>query len=94
MSDLVDAIDLSRQQDPKARAMMGSVVAEAWARTGQGKKAADTIIRVYLEMLVTAADESPAQDLAHGLLVADQALNNGANKPAITKAFKDRGLMR
>jgi tetratricopeptide (TPR) repeat protein len=41
--DLVDAIDLSRQQDPKARAMMGSVVAEAWARTGQGKKAADTI---------------------------------------------------
>jgi tetratricopeptide (TPR) repeat protein len=41
--DLVDAIDLSRQQDPKARAMMGSVVAEAWARTGQAKKAADTI---------------------------------------------------
>jgi hypothetical protein len=41
--DLVDAIDLSRQQDAKARAMMASVVAEAWARTGQAKKAAETI---------------------------------------------------
>jgi hypothetical protein len=41
--DLVDAIDLSRQQDAKSRAMMGSVVAEAWARTGQTKKAAETV---------------------------------------------------
>src|SRR4249920_1514108 len=41
--DLADGIDLSRQQDPKARAMMASVVAEAWARTGQVKKAAETV---------------------------------------------------
>jgi hypothetical protein len=41
--DLVDGIDLSRQQDAKARAMMASVVAEAWARTGQAKKASETI---------------------------------------------------
>jgi hypothetical protein len=41
--DLVDGIDLSRQQDPRARAMMSAVVAEAWARTGQAKKAADTV---------------------------------------------------
>jgi uncharacterized ferredoxin-like protein len=41
--DLVDAIDLSRHQDAKARAMMASVIAEAWARTGQAKKAAETI---------------------------------------------------
>lgn len=41
--DLADGIDLSRHQNAAERAMMGSVVAEAWARTGQAKKAADTI---------------------------------------------------
>ncbi len=41
--ELVDAIDLSRQQDAKARAMMGAVVSEAWARSGQGKKALETV---------------------------------------------------
>jgi hypothetical protein len=56
------------------------------------KKAADTVIRIYLEMLISAADLSPSDDLANGLLVADQALNSGANKPAIKNAFKARGL--
>jgi len=41
--DLADAIDLSRQSDARARAMMGAVVAEAWARTGQGKRARETL---------------------------------------------------
>jgi hypothetical protein len=41
--DLVDGIDISRHQDPKARAMMGAVTSEAWARTGQAKKAQETI---------------------------------------------------
>ena len=41
--DLVDGIDMSRQQDARSRAMMGAIVAEAWARTGQAKKAAETI---------------------------------------------------
>ena len=41
--DLADGIDLSRQQDARSRAMMSAVVAEAWARTGQAKKAAETI---------------------------------------------------
>lgn len=41
--DLVDGIDLSRHQDARSRAMMGAVVAEAWARTGQSKKAAETV---------------------------------------------------
>ncbi|HVU01223.1 MAG TPA: hypothetical protein VHE30_05705 [Polyangiaceae bacterium] len=41
--DLADGIDLSRQQDAKARAMMSAVVAEAWSRTGQAKKAQETI---------------------------------------------------
>jgi len=41
--DLVDGIEISRHQDPKARAMMGAVTSEAWARTGQAKKAQETI---------------------------------------------------
>jgi hypothetical protein len=41
--DLADGIDLSRHQDARARAMMGAVVAEAWARTGQARKGAETI---------------------------------------------------
>jgi hypothetical protein len=40
---LVDPIDLSRHQQAKSRAMMASVMSEAWARTGQGKKALDTL---------------------------------------------------
>jgi hypothetical protein len=44
--DLVDAIDLSRHQDARTRAMMSSVIAEAWARTGQANKAL-TVIEVF-----------------------------------------------
>ena len=40
---LVDNIDLSRQRDAKTRAMLTSICAEAWARTGNAKKAADTL---------------------------------------------------
>ena len=40
---LADGIDLSRHQDAKTRAMMASVVAEAWARSGQAKKALETL---------------------------------------------------
>jgi hypothetical protein len=40
---LVDGIELSRQQQAKSRAMLVSVMGEAWARTGQGKKALDTL---------------------------------------------------
>ncbi len=41
--DLADGIDLARHQDERAKAMMSSVIAEAWARTGQAKKAIETI---------------------------------------------------
>jgi hypothetical protein len=41
--DLADGIDLSRHNEARSRAMMGAVVSEAWARTGQAKKAAETI---------------------------------------------------
>ncbi len=40
---LADAIDMSRHQDAKTRAMLGAVVAEAWARSGQAKKALETL---------------------------------------------------
>lgn len=40
---LVDNIDLSRHQEPKTRALMAAVVAEAWARSGQAKKALETL---------------------------------------------------
>jgi len=40
---LVDGIDLSRHQQPKTRATMVTVMGEAWARTGHGKKALDTL---------------------------------------------------
>ena len=41
--DLVDGISMDRHQDVRARAMMGAVMAEAWARTGQAKKAVETL---------------------------------------------------
>ena len=40
---LVDNIDLSRHQQSKTRATLVTVIGEAWARTGQGKKALDTL---------------------------------------------------
>jgi hypothetical protein len=40
---LVDNIDLSRHQDARTRAMLASVVAEAWARSGDAKRASETL---------------------------------------------------
>ncbi|WP_394850463.1 hypothetical protein LZC95_23775 [Pendulispora brunnea] len=40
---LVDKIDLGKTQDRKQRAMFATVSAEAWARTGQAKKALETL---------------------------------------------------
>ena len=40
---LVDAVDLTRHEDVKTRAMMATVVAEAWARSGQARKAVKTL---------------------------------------------------
>jgi hypothetical protein len=41
--DLVDGIQLPRHQDARSRAMLAAVVAEAWARSGQAKRAVDTL---------------------------------------------------
>lgn len=40
---LVDALELGKQQEPKVRAMLATVAAETWARTGSAKKAIDTL---------------------------------------------------
>ncbi len=40
---LVDNIDLGRNRDAKTRAMLTAVCGEAWARTGNAKKAVDTL---------------------------------------------------
>ncbi|NUP14068.1 MAG: hypothetical protein HOW73_49175 [Polyangiaceae bacterium] len=43
---LVDPIDLSRHSEAKSRAMLTSIVAEAWARSGQAKRAVDLLDKV------------------------------------------------
>lgn len=40
---LADKLDLGKQQEPKTRVMFAAVASEAWARTGQGRKAVDTL---------------------------------------------------
>ncbi len=41
--ELVDKVDLSRHKDAKGRAMIAAIVAEAWARAGQAKKAVELL---------------------------------------------------
>lgn len=40
---LADKLELGKQQEPKTRVMFAAVAAESWARTGQGRKAVDTL---------------------------------------------------
>jgi hypothetical protein len=40
---LVDAVELTRTEEPNARAALAAVVSEAWARSGQAKKALSTL---------------------------------------------------
>lgn len=40
---LVDLIDLGRHKEPKTRATLAAIMGEAWARTGQAKKAAELL---------------------------------------------------
>lgn len=47
--DLVDGIQLSRHSDARSRAMLAAVVAEAWARSGQAKRAVDTLSVINAE---------------------------------------------
>lgn len=40
---LADKVDMTRHKEPKTRATMAAVVGEAWARTGQAKKAVELL---------------------------------------------------
>jgi hypothetical protein len=40
---LADKLELGKQQEPKTRVLFATVAGEAWARSGQGKKAVDTL---------------------------------------------------
>jgi hypothetical protein len=40
---LVSGIDLKRHQEPRTRAMLAAVSAETWARSGEAKKAVETL---------------------------------------------------
>ena len=40
---LVDNIELKRHQDSRSRAMIGAIAAEAWSRSGDAKKAIETL---------------------------------------------------
>jgi hypothetical protein len=40
---LVDVIDMSQQKEPKSRATVAAIVGEAWARSGQAKRAVDLL---------------------------------------------------
>ncbi|HVH48245.1 MAG TPA: hypothetical protein VM925_38190 [Labilithrix sp.] len=40
---LADKLELGKQQEPKTRLMFAAVAGEAWARSGQGRKAVDTL---------------------------------------------------
>lgn len=40
---LADKLELGKQQEPKTRVMFATVAGEAWARSGEGRKAVDTL---------------------------------------------------
>lgn len=79
---LVDAVDLTRHEDLKTRAMMGVVIAETWARTGQAKKALKT-----LDLFKTAEAEMPEirPQLLRAQAFASAAIND---TKAMRKALK------
>jgi hypothetical protein len=97
---LVDAIDLGRHNDQKTKATLAAVVCEAWARTGQAKKAID-ILQLFDATDATLADARPgllrAQVFAHGaiddLKTARSAMHQLAKTdPRIVAGFAQKGV--
>lgn len=46
---LVDPIDLGRHQEPRSRATLTAIIAEAWARSGQAKRAVELLAKIDLD---------------------------------------------
>ncbi len=97
---LVDAIDLSRHSDTKSKATIGAVIAEAWARTGQAKKATD-VLAMFDEKDDALADARPgllrARVFAAGALddvkTAKSAMHQLAKvDPRIVAGFAQKGV--
>jgi hypothetical protein len=51
---LVDKIDMSQHKEPKQRATMAAILGEAWARTGQAKKAVELLETLDIDAAVYA----------------------------------------
>lgn len=62
------------------------------AAADEREKAADSVIHLYIEMLITMPDNATVDQLAKGLVTTDQTLNNGTNGNNIKAAFAARGL--
>jgi len=46
---LADDVDISRHKEPRVRATMASVIGEAWARTGQAKRAVELLEKLDVD---------------------------------------------
>jgi len=97
---LADAIDMSRHQDPKSKATIASVVCEAWARTGQAKKAID-ILQLFDADDETLADARPgllrAEVFAYGAVDDLKRARSAMHKlakidPRIVMGFAQKGV--
>lgn len=62
------------------------------ANANTREQAADRVIHLYLEMLVSMPGNAQVSELANGFITADQALNGGANAANIKAVFAARGL--
>ncbi|GAC1580378.1 MAG: hypothetical protein NVS3B20_26460 [Polyangiales bacterium] len=97
---LADAIELSRHNDQKTKATLGAVICEAWARTGQAKKAVD-ILQLFDTEDALLVEARPgllrAQVFAYGavddLKSARTAMHRLAKTdPRIVAGFAQKGV--
>jgi len=97
---LVDAIDLQRHPDQKSKATLAAVQCEAWARTGQAKRAIE-ILELFDTNDAALADVKPgllrAQVFAYGAMddikKARTAMHQLAKlDPRIVAGFAQKGV--
>lgn len=69
---LVDNVDIKRQQDLRSKAMMAAICGEAWARSGEPEKA-ETVLAPYKESDETLAQVRPQLLRAEAYLYAHLA---------------------
>ncbi len=83
---LVDGITLSRHQEPRTRAMLAAVCAEAWARSGNAKKAAETL--ALFEFEDAAFEQIRPQLYRSSAFVSAHVGDAKAMKKALTRLAK------